>query len=63
MSEQQNAAATVEDLTVDQSTAKEVKGGAQTDYLLLVDGIAGESKSKTGTPTVSEVVVTKLHDI
>ena len=62
MSEQQNAAATVEDLTVDQCTAKEVKGGAQTDYLLLVDGIAGESSRRPSTPSVSEVVVTKATD-
>ena len=61
MTEQQKATA-VEDLNVDQGKAEEVKGGAQTDYLLLVNGIDGESQRKPGAPSVSEVVVTKVTD-
>ena len=62
MSEQQNAAATVEDLIVDQAKAEEVKGGWNVDFYLKVDGVDGESGRRASTPSVSEVVVTKVTD-
>ena len=57
-----STAATVEDLNVDLTKAEEVKGGSQTDYLLLTDGIAGESSRRASTPSVSEIVLTKITD-
>ena len=35
----------VEDLTVSETETATVKGGAGTDYLLLIDGVKGESAS------------------
>jgi len=59
--QKEGAATTVEDLNVDQGKAEGVKGGPMAvDYLLNIQGVDGESRSRTSTPSVSEIVPTKL---
>jgi len=40
-----NEGSSVQDLTVNEEQAGEVKGGAQIDYFLRLEGLDGESRS------------------
>lgn len=48
MSQQENQPSSVEDLTITEDQATDVKGGAVVDYFLHVDGIDGEATSMGG---------------
>lgn len=62
--QQQTTETAVEDLTVTENEAEEVKGGAQVDYFLKLHGVDGEATGlRPSAPSVSEVVVTKANDI
>lgn len=62
--QEKNTPTAVEDLTVNEDHAEEVKGGAQVDYFLRLKGIDGEATStRPSAPSVSEIVVTKSMDI
>ena len=48
MSQQENQPSSVEDLTITEDQATDVKGGAVVDYFLKVDGIDGEATAMGG---------------
>lgn len=63
--DEHDAPTIVNDLPVTTDEAKEVKGGAQVDYFLRLQGVDGDVTSATrqpGPPNVSEIVVTKTND-
>ena len=53
----------VEDLTINERQAEEVKAGAQVDYFLKLQGVDGDISSSRSTPSISEITVTKTADI
>ena len=48
MSQQENQSSSVEDLTITEDQAADVKGGAVVDYFLKLEGIDGEATDMGG---------------
>ena len=57
--DEQNAPTVIDDLTVNEDQATEVTGGV---WYAKYQGIDGEAASRPSTPSVSEIVVTKVMD-
>jgi hypothetical protein len=58
-----NTPTNVEDLTVNEEKAEEVKGGAQVPFYLKLQGVDGDvASTRQSAPSISEVVVTKDLD-
>jgi hypothetical protein len=50
----------IEDLTVNEAEAEEVKGGPLVDYFLHVDGVDGESASERLNPYVTTDYIERI---